>query len=74
MSHRSGMKLVREGAYAADVPVDFIEDETGWSPYLSPADAYKLDDVRKALREGDLEAAARLARVFRLEPVGSAAP
>ncbi len=69
MRRQSGIKLVREGEYAADVPVDFIEDETGWSPYLSPEDAYKLDDVRKALRTADLEGAAKFARVFRLEPV-----
>ncbi len=69
MTRRSGIKLVREGEYAADVPVEFIEDETGWSPYLSPEDAYKLEDVRKALRSADLESAAASARVFRLEPV-----
>ena len=69
MRRRSGIKFVREGEYAADVPVEFIEDETGWSPYLLPEDAYKLDDVRKALRAGDLESAGRFARVFRLEPV-----
>lgn len=69
MNRQSGIKLVREGEYAADVPVEFIEDETGWSPYLSPEDAYKLDDVRKALRTADLAGAARLARVFRLEPL-----
>jgi hypothetical protein len=69
MNRRSGTKLVREGLYAAEVPVDFIEDDTGWSPYLSPEDAYKLDEVRGALRAGDVESAAKLARVFRLEPV-----
>ena len=74
MSHRTAIKLVREGEYAADVPVDLIEDDTGWSPYLSPSDAYKLDDVRKALREGDVDSAAKLARVFRLEPVESTSP
>ena len=73
MNRRSGIKLVREGPYAADVPVEFIEDETGWSPYLSPEDAYKLDDVRKALRTADLEGAAKLARVFRLEPLEASA-
>lgn len=40
MNRRSDTKLVREGAYAADVPVDLIEDDTGWSPYLWPEDAY----------------------------------
>ncbi len=36
-------KLVREGSYAVEVAVDLIEDETGWSPYLSRDDALKLD-------------------------------
>ena len=42
-----------------------------WSPYLSLEDAYKLDDVRQALRQGNLKAAARLARVFKLTPVAA---
>jgi len=41
----------------------------GWSPYLSLEDALKLDDVRAALRRGDLESATRLSRVFTLTPV-----
>jgi len=39
------------------------------SPYLSLDDAYKLDDVRYALRKGDLKTASRLARIFTLTPV-----
>ena len=40
-----------------------------WAPYLSLEDALKLDDVRAALRRGDLENAARLSRVYTLTPV-----
>jgi hypothetical protein len=69
MNRRSSTKLIREGNYAAEVPVELVEDETGWSPYLSADDAYRLDDVRQALRSGDIETAAKLARLFRLEPV-----
>jgi hypothetical protein len=66
---RKTIKLVHEGGYAAEVPVELIEDETGWSPYLSVEDATKLDAVRRALREGDVAAAARHGRVFELTPV-----
>jgi hypothetical protein len=38
---------------------------------LSLEDAYKLDDVRQALRDGDLKTAAKLGRVFKLTPVES---
>jgi hypothetical protein len=69
MNKRRHTKLVREGPYAAEVEVELIEADDGWSPYLSLDDAYKLDEVRKALRCGDIEAASRLARVFSLTPV-----
>ena len=64
-------KLVRAGEYAAEVEVEveLIDGDVGWPPYLSVRDAEKLDDVREALREGDLEQAARMSRVFRLTPI-----
>ena len=55
--------------YAAEVPVELVEDETGWSPYLSLEDARKLDAVRRALRDGDVATAAKHGRVFELTPV-----
>jgi hypothetical protein len=69
MRTRHQVKLVHEGKYAAEVDVELIETDTGWAPYLSLEDAYKLDDVRDALRRGDIKSASRLARVFALTPV-----
>jgi hypothetical protein len=69
MRKRRHVKLVHEGQYVAQVEVELIETEEGWSPYLSLEDAYKLDDVRDALRRGDLKSAMRLPRVFNLTPV-----
>ena len=66
---RGTMKLVHEGKYAAEVPVEPIEEDGGWSPYLSVEDAMKLDAVRKALRQGDVSGAAKHGRVFELLPV-----
>jgi len=62
-------KLVQEGGYVAEIELDLIESEEGWSPYMSLDDAYKLDDVRDALRNGDLRRAARNARLYKLTPV-----
>jgi hypothetical protein len=69
MSKRRHRKLVREGHYAAEVEVELIDAGDGWSPYLSLDDAHKLDDVREALRRGDIQAASRLARVYSLTPI-----
>lgn len=66
---RKRTKYVHEGRYVAEVEVALMEDDTGWSPYLSVEDAYKLDDVRDALRQGDLGAAARYGRIYELRPV-----
>jgi len=71
MKARKTTKLVHEGRYAAEVDVELIEDEHEWAPYLSMADAKKLDEVRLALREGNLKAAARLGRVYELKPVAA---
>lgn len=62
-------KYLHEGSYVAEVDVELMEDETGWSPYLSVEDAAKLDDIRAALRDGDLKSAAQHARLYRLMPV-----
>ncbi len=69
MRKRRHTKLIHEGQYVAEVEVELIETEEGWSPYLSLDDAYKLDDVRDALRRGDLKGAMGLSRVFSLTPV-----
>ena len=69
MMTRHYTKLVHEGDYVAEVDVDLIETDAAWSPYLSLEDAFKLDDVRDALRRRDIKAASRLARIFTLTPV-----
>jgi len=62
-------KLVHEGDYVAEIDVELIYTDEGWSPYLSLNDAEKLDDVRDALRRGDLKAASEHARVYSLTPI-----
>ena len=69
MGRRHHTKVVHEGDYVAEVDVDLVDPDEGWSPYLSLGDAQKLDVVRDALREGDLKGASRLGRVFTLKPV-----
>ncbi|MBI2907933.1 MAG: hypothetical protein HYX92_09785 [Chloroflexi bacterium] len=63
MRKRSRTKLVHEGRYVAEVDVELLEAEDGWAPYLSLEDAYKLDDVREALRRGDVKAASQYGRI-----------
>lgn len=69
MKKRERTKYIHEGNYVAEVRVVLLDDEEGWSPYLSVDDAYRLDDVREALRDGDLARAAKYGKVYALTPV-----
>ena len=72
MTTKRKIKYIHEGTYVAEVEVDVIEDDASWSPYLSVTDAMRLDSARQALRSGDLDAAAALGKVYRLQPISAA--
>jgi hypothetical protein len=55
MTRRRQTTFVREAQYGAEVDVELIDEEVGWSPYLSLEDVQRLDDVREAWRRGDLK-------------------
>lgn len=69
MRKRKHTKLIHEGQYAAEVTIELIDTDEGWSPYLSLDDARKLDEVRAALRREDLKSASRISKVYILTPV-----
>jgi len=71
MAKKRQLKLVHGDEYVAEVEVELIYTDEGWSPYLSLSDALKLDEIRELLRQGEIELAARLARVFKLIPVAA---
>ena len=70
MSRRS-TQLIHEGKYAAEIPIELIEDDGAWGPYVSLQDVQKLDRVRLALRRDDIAAASREARVYKLLPISA---
>lgn len=71
MYSRKHTKFVHEGKYVAEVEIEIIDTEGGWSPYISLEDALKLDDVREALKVGDIIRARRLAKIFTISPVAA---
>ena len=69
MKQRRHTKLIHEGNYAAEIDVELISDDNGWSPYLAVEDTKKLDEIRQGIRRRDLKRASQLARLFELTPV-----
>jgi len=72
MHKRKHTKLVHEGKYVAEVEIEIIDSDNSWSPYMSLDDALKLDSVREALRNNELEVAKKLGKVYTLEPIVAA--
>ena len=69
MKKRPHVKFIHEGRFVAEVQVELIESEDSWAPYLSLEDAEKLDQLREALRQGDVQAAAKFGRIYALKPL-----
>ena len=69
MRKRHQTKYIHAGDYVAEVDLELLDTDEGWSPYLSLDEALKLDDVRLALRRGDLKTAAQYGRIYTLTPV-----
>lgn len=69
MKKQRRTKLVHEGSYLAGVEVELLTTDGEWSPHLSVEDAYKLDDVRDALKRGDVAAGRGHGRLFTLTPI-----
>jgi hypothetical protein len=63
-STASKIRFVREGRYFAEVAVDIIKDEMGWSPGLTLEGAEKLERVRAALRAGEVKTALQYAKLY----------
>jgi hypothetical protein len=72
MNKRKHTKLVHEGKYVAEVDIEIIDTNDGWSPYLSLDDALKLDEVRETLKREDIAAASRIARVYEISRIKAA--
>jgi len=69
---RKQTKYLHEGHYVAQVEIELIDStniNSGWSPAMSLDTAYLLDDIRLALREGNIKRASQYARIFEMQQI-----
>jgi hypothetical protein len=71
MYKRKHTKFIVEGKYVAEVEVEIIDTDEGWSPYISLDDALKLDNIRESLKKKDIKTAKKSAKVFTLSPIAA---
>jgi hypothetical protein len=71
MKSRRHTKFVHEGKYVAEIEIEILNDENGWSPYISLDDALKLDRLRELLKNKDISQAKKYAKVYILKPIAA---
>ena len=71
MYRRKHKKFIIEGKYVAEVEVEIIDSDDGWSPYISLDDAVKLDNIREALKKDDVKTAKKFAKIFTISPIAA---
>ncbi len=71
MHTRKHKKYIIEDKYVAEVEIELVDTEEGWSPYISLDDALKLDRIRELLQKNDIASAKKLAKVFTLTPIAA---
>ncbi len=71
MHKRKHKKFIVVGKYVAEVEINIIDSDEGWSPYISLDDALKLDNIREALKKDDIKSAKKSAKVFTLSPIAA---
>lgn len=59
-------KLVHEGQYIAEVPIEVEDVDQPWAPWVTGEEVQKLDDVRLALRRNDIETAGKYGKIYRV--------
>ncbi len=69
MKKRPYLKIIREGNHVAEIEIMLIDTDFDWSPCISLEDATRLDEMREALRRGDIELASRYGKVYTLKAV-----
>ena len=69
MNTNTQTKIIHEGDYMAEIPVELTDGDRDWSPYLSLTEDRKLDQIRLALRQNDIKTASSLATIYHLTPI-----
>jgi len=66
---KKATKYIHEGKYVAEVEIELLHSDEGWSPYISLEDSLKLDEIRDALRKNHVKLAGKYAKIYKLEPL-----
>jgi hypothetical protein len=62
-------KRIYVGDVMAELDVVMSDEPDAWGPHAAPSELDRIDEVRRALKSGNLEAASKSARLYSVKPL-----
>jgi hypothetical protein len=62
-------KRIYVGDVMAELDVVMSDEPDAWGPHVDPSELDRIDEVRRALKSGNLEAASKSARLYSVKPL-----
>ena len=69
MSTFTKIKRIYVGDVMAEIDVVMTEEPSAWGPHIDPSELDRIDELRRALKSGDLKAASKEARLYSVKPL-----
>jgi hypothetical protein len=62
-------KRIYVGDVMAEIDVVMSDEPDAWGPHIDPSELDRIDQLRRALKAGDLKAASEEARLYSIKPL-----
>lgn len=62
-------KRIYVGDVMAEIDVAMSDEPEAWGPHIDPSELDRIDQLRRALKSGDLKAASEPARLYSVKPL-----
>jgi len=62
-------KRIYVGDVMAEIDVVMIDEPHAWGPHIDPSELDRIDELRQALKSGDLKVASTEAKLYSVKPL-----
>ncbi len=62
-------KRIYVGGVMAEIEVSMTDELEAWGPHINPSELDRIDRLRRALKAGDMESAAKEAKLYSITPL-----
>lgn len=67
MANRTQTQLLHVGNYMAKLEIELEDEPEAWGPHVAPEVLERIDTVRAALRQGDIDTASEYAEIYSVQ-------